>query len=482
MEKVRVRFAPSPTGPLHIGGARSALFNYLYAKQNGGDFIVRIEDTDRERSSRESEENIKASLRWLGINWNEGVDVGGPHQPYRQMERLHTYEEAVNRLLETGDAYYCYCTEEEIEAEKEACRKEGKMPLYSGKCRHLTPEEIEAKKAAGIKPTIRFHVKEGAPIVIHDLVRGDVQFERDGIGDFVIVKSDGIPVYNFAVVVDDHLMGITHVLRGEEHLSNTPRQAVIYEALGWEMPTFGHISLILGKDRTKMSKRNGDVSCVAYQEHGYLPEALVNFLALLGWAPEGEEEIFSLEEMIQQFSLDRVSKSPAVFDLEKLKWMNQQYIKKLSAEELADLLDPYLEGEAFSPEQRLLFAETMSNHIATLEECREYLPLIKGKLAPVTDAGLLEILHQETVPLVLKSFYEKMNEAETFDAAAAKAALKKIRKENKLGGAQVFMPVRIATTGEQHGPDIDKLISLMGKETFTARLQQTANQLGIALD
>jgi nondiscriminating glutamyl-tRNA synthetase len=481
MEKVRVRFAPSPTGPLHIGGARSALFNYLYAKQNNGDFVVRIEDTDRERSSKESEENIKASLRWLGIDWNEGIDVGGPHEPYRQMERLQTYQDAVNKLLETGYAYYCYCTEEEIEAEKEACRKAGKMPMYSGKCLHLTEEEIAAKKAAGIKPTIRFHVKDGDPIVIHDLVRGDVQFERDGIGDFVIVKSDGIPVYNFAVVVDDHLMEISHVLRGEEHLSNTPRQAVIYEALGWEMPTFGHISLILGKDRTKMSKRNGDVSCVAYQEHGYLPEALVNFLALLGWSPEGEEEMFTIEQMISLFSLDRVSKSPAVFDIDKLKWMNQQYIKKLSAEDLAELLKPYLESTGLAGERLLLFAETMSNHICTLEECKDYLPLIQGGIAEISDEALLDILHQETVPLVLKSFYEKLSTAEVFDAAAVKTALKQIRKENKLGGAQVFMPVRIALTGEQHGPDIDKLVALMGRETYEARLKQTANQLGIEL-
>lgn len=481
MEKVRVRFAPSPTGPLHIGGARSALFNYLYAKQNGGDFVVRIEDTDRERSSKESEENIKASLRWLGIDWNEGIDIGGPNAPYRQMERLNTYEDAVNKLLETGYAYYCYCTEEEIEAEKEACRKAGKMPLYSGKCLHLTEEEIAERKAQGIKPTIRFHVKGDAPIVIHDLVRGDVQFERDGIGDFVIVKSDGIPVYNFAVVVDDHLMNITHVLRGEEHLSNTPRQAVIYEALGWEMPTFGHISLILGKDRTKMSKRNGDVSCVAYQEKGYLPEALVNFLALLGWAPEGEEEMFTIDEMIEQFSLDRVSKSPAVFDIDKLKWMNQQYIKKLDVAELAELLKPYLADTDLEGERLQLFAETMSNHISTLEECREYLPLIQGDIAEITDPEMLEILQAETVPLVLKSFYEKVNEAETFDAAAAKSALKKIRKENKLGGKEVFMPVRIAVTGEQHGPDIDKLIALMGKETYEARLKKTAKALGIEL-
>ncbi len=479
--KVRVRFAPSPTGPLHIGGARSALFNYLYAKQNDGDFVVRIEDTDLERSSRESEENIKNSLRWLGIDWNEGIDLGGPYAPYRQMERLATYEEAAQKLIEAGYAYYCYCTEEEIEAEREAARAANKMPIYSGKCRNLAPAEIEAKKAAGIKPVLRFHVKDGAPLVVHDLVRGDVTFERDGIGDFVIVKSDGIPVYNFAVVVDDHLMDITHVLRGEEHLSNTPRQVVLYEALGWEMPTFGHISLILGKDRTKMSKRNGDVSVTAYQDHGYLPEALINFLALLGWAPEGEEELFTMDELIQSFSLDRVSKSPAVFDLDKLKWVNAQYLKKLPTEELAKYLAPYVEAEGITGQRLQLFAETMANHISTFEECREFLPLFLGQGQAITDSHLLEVLSAETVPQVLRLFAAKVAAAGNLEPATIKTALKQVRKELSLGGAQVFMPIRIALTGAEHGPDVDKLIALMGQEIYQARLNNIAKQLGIAL-
>ena len=479
-ERVRVRFAPSPTGPLHIGGARSALFNYLYAKQNGGDFVVRIEDTDLERSSKASEENIKASLRWLGINWNEGIDVGGPHEPYRQMERLDTYRAATQQLIDAGYAYYCYCTEEEIAAEREAALAKGEMPIYSGKCRHLTEEEIAAKKAAGIKPVVRFHVKDGEPLLIHDLVRGNVSFERSGIGDFVIVKSDGIPVYNFAVVVDDHLMGITHVLRGEEHLSNTPRQAVLYEALGWEMPTFGHISLILGKDRSKMSKRNGDVSVTAYQDHGYLPEALINFLALLGWAPEGEEELFTMDELVQQFSLDRVSKSPAVFDIEKLKWMNAQYLKKLSTEELAAHLAPYVAEAGIDGERLNLFAETMRNHISTFEECKDYLPLFMGPVE-VTDAHLLEVLSAEMVPQVIRLFAEKIKAAGDLEPATIKTALKQIRKELGLGGAQVFMPIRIALTGAEHGPDVDKLIALMGPEVYQQRLQAITKQLGISL-
>ncbi len=467
MDKVRVRFAPSPTGPLHIGGARSALFNYLFAKRNHGDFIVRIEDTDLERSSRASEENIKESLHWLGIDWNEGIDVGGCHAPYRQMERLNTYTEAAQRLLDTGKAYYCYCSEEEIEQERQAALARGEMPNYSGRCRHLTAAERGAKEAQGIKPVIRFHVEPGEAVHIADLVRGDVYFERDGIGDFVIVKSDGIPVYNFAVVVDDHLMEISHVLRGEEHLSNTPRQIVLYEALGWETPAFGHISLILGKDRSKMSKRNGDVSVVNYQDAGFLPEALVNFLALLGWAPEGEEEIFSMKQLEESFSLDRVSKSPAVFDMDKLKWLNGQYLHQLSSEVVAAKIAPYVDGIA----QLELLADTLKNHLNTFSEVKDFLPLFQGEAALPMDEEAAEVLKEETVPQVLTLFQEKAAALEEFSAAGIKGILKAVRKETGLGGASVFMPVRVALTGTKHGPDIDKLAALMGRDILMKRLE-----------
>ena len=298
MSKIRVRFAPSPTGPLHIGGARSALFNFLFAKKNQGDFIVRMEDTDRDRSSRESEENIIAALKWLAIDWNEGISVGGEFGPYRQMERLSTYQDAVNQLIEDGYAYYCYCSEEELEAERQALIAKGETPGYLGHCRNLSDAERKAKEEAGVKPVIRFKVPDDVELSIDDLVRGKVVFNSNEIGgDYVIVKSDGIPTYNFAVVCDDHLMKISHILRGEEHLSNTPRQLLIYQALGWEEPIFAHISLILGKDRSKMSKRHGSVSVVNYQNEGYLPEALVNFLALLGWSPDSEEEFFTMEQL-----------------------------------------------------------------------------------------------------------------------------------------------------------------------------------------
>lgn len=291
---LKVRFAPSPTGPLHIGGARSALFNYLLARRENGVFIVRSEDTDLERSSRESEHNILEALRWLKIEWNEGIEVGGDNGPYRQTERLDLYREYTKKLIESGHAYSCYCSEEELEEERQALIAKGETPRYLGKCRHLTEEQKAKYEAEGRKPVIRFRVPEGQKIVIHDHVRGEVVFDSDGIGDYVIVKSDGIPTYNYAVVIDDTTMKITHVIRGEEHLSNTPRQILIYEALDLKVPEFAHISLILNTEGRKMSKRDGDTAVIDYQAKGYLPEAVVNFIALMGWAPPGEEEFLHL--------------------------------------------------------------------------------------------------------------------------------------------------------------------------------------------
>jgi nondiscriminating glutamyl-tRNA synthetase len=329
MKKTRVRFAPSPTGPLHIGGARSALFNYLFAEHTGGDLVLRIEDTDLERSKREYEDEIIASLQWLGLSWSEGVGVGGENSPYRQTERLDIYKKYAAELLEKGHAYYCFCTPEELEQEREDLLAGGEMVRYSGKCSRLTPAQVQEKLQAGIKPSIRFRAPQNKIYIVNDLVRGQVSFESDNTGDFIIVKSDGIPTYNFAVVIDDVLMGITHVVRAEEHLSNTPRQLMIYDALNFPRPEFAHISLILGSDRQKMSKRHGATSLIQYREMGYLPEAMFNFLALLGWSPEGEQEILPAADIIKGFTLHGIQK-PAVFDLDKLNWINQQYLKKLS--------------------------------------------------------------------------------------------------------------------------------------------------------
>ncbi|MDD6958848.1 MAG: glutamate--tRNA ligase, partial [Dialister sp.] len=333
-KKLKVRFAPSPTGPFHIGGARSALFNWLVARHADGTFLVRIEDTDLKRSTKESEENIKDSLKWLGMNWDEGIDVGGPHGPYRQTERLDLYKKEVQRLLDEGKAYYCYCSAEELEKSRKAQLDAGKTPIYDEHCRHLTEEEKAKYEAEGRKPVVRLKVRKDGVFAFDDMVRGHVEFQAAGVGDFIIMKSDGIPVYNFAVVIDDAFMEVTHVIRAEEHLSNTPRQLAIYEALGYKPPKFGHISLILGEDHKKMSKRHGATSVTEYRNMGYLPEAVVNYLALLGWTPKGEQEIFTEEELIKQFSMKRVSSNDAVFDINKLNWINFQYMKKLDADQL----------------------------------------------------------------------------------------------------------------------------------------------------
>lgn len=489
MEKIRVRFAPSPTGPLHIGGARSALFNYLFARQNNGNFILRMEDTDLERSSKESEENIKDSLKWLGITWDEGIDVGGPHGPYRQTERLDIYQKAIDRLLQDGHAYYCYCSEEECEAERQALMAKGETPRYLGKCRQLTEEGKKQFEEEGRKPVIRFRVPDNQMVRIDDLVRGEVTFETREMGDFIIVKSDGIPTYNFAVVIDDAEMGITHVLRGEEHLSNTPRQILVYDALGLKKPKFAHVSLILGKDRSKMSKRHGSTSVVAYKNQGYLPEALVNFLALLGWAPTGEEEIFTLEELTERFSLERVSKSPAVFDMEKLKWINGHYIRNMPLEHLKEMAVPYLKEAGFLKENNIeedsladLVISTLKNYLSCLGDIKEKIELFKGTTVTFENDEAKNILNQEHVPMVVNLFAQKIWASEELKSENVKAVLKSIRKETKLGGGQVFMPIRVALTGQMHGPDLDKLAAILGKDVIIARLNNSAEQTGFAID
>ena len=482
---VKVRFAPSPTGPLHIGGARSALFNYLFAAGKGGTFILRIEDTDLERSSRESEKNIIEALRWLGISWNEGIEVGGENGPYRQTERLHIYEEYTEKLLNARQAYFCYCTEEELEQERQEQLSRGETPRYSGKCRSLTPEQRQAYEAEGRKPSVRFIVPPGRQIEINDLIRGQVVFDSDGIGDFIIVKSDGIPTYNYAVVIDDLLMGVTHVIRGEEHLPNTPRQVLIYEALGAKAPDFAHISLILNTEGRKMSKRDGDTAVVDYANKGYLPQAVVNFIAFLGWSPSGEQEFFNLEELTREFSLEKVSKSPAVFDLNKLNYINSHYLKQTPNEELVDLCLPFLReqglftGELTAEDREWIkcFIGAVKEKINNLSEIKEYTKYFTGTEVDRLDPEARSILQTETFPAVLELFKQKIGAREVLDPDNAKAILKEITKELKLKGKDVFMPIRVAVTGMMHGPDLDVILALLGKENILARLEKTVSQI-----
>ncbi|WP_100400577.1 glutamate--tRNA ligase [Bacillus sp. FJAT-44742] len=484
-KEVRVRFAPSPTGHLHIGGARSALFNYLFARSQNGKFILRIEDTDQARNLETATEKLMASLKWLGIEWDESVDIGGEYGPYRSMERMDIYTKYIEQLLEEGKAYYCYMTEEELAAEREAQLAKGQAPKYSGRDRNLTAEQRKAYEEKGIKPVIRFLVKEGEKVVIDDAVRGEVTFETDGIGDFVIARGDGVPTYNFAVVVDDHLMKISHVIRAEEHLSNAPRQALVFEAFGWEKPKFAHASLILNPDRQKMSKRDESIMQFVeqYKNLGYLPEAIVNFLALLGWSPVGEEEIFTMDELIEQFSLERVSKAPAVFDTDKLAWMNNQYVKEADTERLTDLAVPHFQEagklpESLDTEQREWVKKLVSLYQEQMHYAAEIVELtdlfFKTEIEYNEDAK--EVLAEEQVPEVMKQFSEEIDALEGFEPADVKKAVKATQKATGQKGKKLFMPIRVAVTGQTHGPELPHAISLLGPDVVKARLRQAVNQ------
>jgi nondiscriminating glutamyl-tRNA synthetase len=480
-DHVRVRYAPSPTGHLHIGGARTALFNYLVARNEGGQFIIRIEDTDQSRHMESGIDNQLNGLKWLGVEWDESVDIGGPYSPYRQTERLSLYQPYLERLLAEGHVYKCYCSEAEIEAERAEQEARGETPKYSGRCRHLSDHDKLAFELEGRVPSIRFHVPEHEVIAFHDHIRGDVSFETDGIGDYIIVRPDGIPTYNFAVVMDDYLMKITRVIRGEEHLSNTPRQILLYQALGFEVPEFAHLALILNQDRKKMSKRDESIIqfIEQYQELGYLPEAVLNFMVLLGWSPGGEEEIFTKDELIEQFRMDRFAKSPAVFDTEKLKWMNNHYIKKADPQRIVDLCVPHLQKAGYLPSALDEQGKQLAYDLVTLyQEQLSYAAEIVELAAlffqdePSFDDEALAVLAEPQVPAVLRAFKGFVSdENESFLPEAIGAMLKLTQAEAGVKGKQLFMPIRVALTGALHGRDLNRTLALLGREKVISRLQ-----------
>jgi nondiscriminating glutamyl-tRNA synthetase len=477
--EIRVRYAPSPTGHLHIGNARTALFNYLYARSKGGKFIIRIEDTDQKRNIEGGEESQLKYLKWLGMDWDEGVDVGGKYGPYRQSERNDIYQKYYNELLEKGLAYKCYCTEGEIEKEREEQMAKNETPHYSGKCRHLTVQEQQQLEAEGRQPSIRFKVPQGKTFSFDDMVKGQVSFESDGIGDHVIVKKDGIPTYNFAVTIDDHLMEISHVLRGDDHISNTPKQLMIYEALGWTPPIFGHMTLIVNESRKKLSKRDESIIqfIEQYEELGYIPEALFNFIALLGWSPEGEEEIFTKEEFINIFDPNRLSKSPALFDKQKLAWMNNQYMKQIELDRVVEFALPHLIKSGCVKETRTEEENAWVHELIALNQERmsygaeivELSELFFNEEVRV-DEEAKEILAEEQVPEVLSAFLTEIENLEPFTAEEIKKAVKTVQKSTGHKGKKLFMPLRVATTGQMHGPDLMKTIELLGKEKVKTRV------------
>ncbi|MBP2002610.1 nondiscriminating glutamyl-tRNA synthetase [Paenibacillus shirakamiensis] len=480
MTEVRVRYAPSPTGHLHIGNARTALFNYLYARSLGGTFIIRIEDTDTKRNIEGGEQSQLKYLRWLGMDWDESVDVGGNYGPYRQTERLDLYRTYWQELLDKDLAYRCYCTEEELEKEREEQTARGEMPRYAGQHSRLTQEQQQAFEAEGRVASIRFRVPEDKTYAFDDMVKGPISFESNVSGDFVIVKKDGIPTYNFAVAVDDHLMKISHVLRGEDHISNTPRQLMIYEALGWEPPVFGHMTLIYGDNHKKLSKRDESVIqfIEQYDQLGYLPEAMFNFIALLGWSPEGEEEIFSKEELISIFDAHRLSKSPAVFDKQKLAHINNVYIKKADPERIAELAIPQLQKASRLPaelsEEKLEWAKALvalyQEQMTSASEITELSDVFfRTHLELESDAAV--VLSEPQVPDVLRAFVDKIEASSEFTAQHMAVLIKEVQKETGFKGKQLFMPIRVALTGQTHGRDLNQTIYLLGRDRVIDRLK-----------
>jgi nondiscriminating glutamyl-tRNA synthetase len=461
---LRVRFAPSPTGHLHVGNARTALFNWLLAHGQDGTFILRIEDTDAERSTRESEVSILEDLRWLGLDWDEGPDVDGQHGPYRQSERLHLYASYANELLAGGHAYHCFCSPQALETERQARLAAGRPPRYAGTCRDLPDETVRARLAAGERPVIRFRVPEAGEVAFEDVVRGEVSFNTEVIGDPVLVRSDGRPAYNFAVVVDDALMGITHVIRGEDHISNTPRQVLLYQALGFTPPRFAHLSLVMGPDHTPLSKRHGATSVAEFRERGYLPEALLNYLALIGWSPGDGEELLPIDELARRFALEDVGHSAGVFDREKLAWMNRHYMKVAAPSRLAAESARYFVARGFlrrrTPEALEYLADVLLpmavGSVDRLEEIPDRLRFIfdYDAQASLARPDVASVLHEPGAREVLAALPAAI-EGSLGDREAFRAMAARVRVQTGAKGKALFHPIRVALTGEAGGPELD---------------------------
>ncbi|MDE2058433.1 MAG: glutamate--tRNA ligase [candidate division NC10 bacterium] len=481
MSKVRVRFAPSPTGYLHVGGARTALYNWLFARHENGDFILRIEDTDAERSTDESTTTILEALRWLGLDWDEGPEVGGPVGPYRQAERLKLYQEYAQKLLDEGKAYYCTCTPEELETRRKTALAAGTSPKYDGRCRQ---RGNDLGGVGGRGAVVRLLVGEDGSIEIADLVHGPIRFETGDLDDFILLRSDGMPTYNFAVVVDDVLMGITHVIRGDDHISNTPRQITLYEALGLSIPYFAHIPMILGPDRTRLSKRHGATSALAYQQMGYLPEAVVNYLVRLGWS-YGDQEIFTQDELIRYFSLEKVGKTPAVFDPVKLEWLNGQYIKKTAPDRLTMLLRPFWEAAGVSREEMDQRGEGWLQRVGGLfqERARTLTELASssrfvfdGKIERDKSA-VRKVLTTEAKERI-RALVPEIEALPTFTAAPLESLFRTRGTALGLKLVDLAQPFRVALSGKTVSPPIFPIMELMGWDAVRSRVEEALEEAG----
>jgi glutamyl-tRNA synthetase len=459
---MRVRFAPSPTGHLHVGNARTALFNWLLARHGGGTFILRIEDTDTERSTRESERAIVEDLRWMGLNWDEGVEAGGTMGPYRQSERLEIYADHADQLLDNGGAYYCFCSPEKLEADRQALLAQGLPPRYVGTCRSLAPDIADERISAGERPVIRLRVPQNREVVFDDIVRGRVAFHTDVIGDPVLVRSDGMPAYNFAVVIDDALMQVTHVVRGEDHISNTPRQILLYEAFGWRPPQFAHVSLVMGPDHTPLSKHHGATSVAEFRAKGYLPEALVNYLALIGWSPGEGQEVLPLDELARRFELSHVAHSAGVFDEDKLAWVNRHYLSTAEPDRLVDESLRYLR-EAGVVESELSDAGRawLKDVIPAVAKSIDRLTTIPSRLttifSPSYDRAPALLIEGERA--VIQALADELaHSPRLVDREAFRALADRMKQRTSRKGRAVFNPIRIAITGASVGPEHDLLV------------------------
>jgi nondiscriminating glutamyl-tRNA synthetase len=469
MENVRVRFAPSPTGLLHVGNARTALFNWLFARQQKGTFILRVEDTDIERSALEYEEQLKKDLIWLGLDWDEGPDIGGSFGPYRQSLRLDIYREHTQRLLEEGKAYHCFCAPEDLERErKEALERDG-VAIYSGKCERIPYEKALKRIRDGEKAAVRLRTPDRGELVFQDLVRGEIVFDMSLIGDAILVRSSGLPAYNFAVVVDDSLMKITHVIRGEDHLSNTPRQILLYRALSLVLPKFAHLSMVMGKDNARLSKRHGATAVDQFQKDGILAPALFNYLALLGWAPPDDKEVLSQDDLIRFFDLKKVSRSAAIFDYDKLYWINRQHARALPVREMAEMVCPHMIATGFLPRDMTdAHWDWLEKVVGTFVERVNTLADFPSQAATLFEYSPMEMSEEikkemegECASKVIDRFEQKIKVIDRFDYDQFVVFTQEIKQETGCKGKDLYHPLRIALTTQSSGLDLDKFIPLV---------------------
>jgi len=480
MEEVRVRFAPSPTGYLHIGGARTALFNYFFARKHNGKFILRIEDTDRERLKEDSVSQIISSMKWLGIDWDEGPEVGGEYGPYFQSERFNIYQKEAKRLIDEGKAYYCFCSEEDIQKEREQ-QKDLRVPYrYSGKCSSLSREEIEKKLKEGKPHVVRIRIPREGKTIVEDMIRGTVTFDNSQLDDYIILKSNNMPTYNFACVVDDHFMKISHIIRAEEHLSNTPKQVLIYKALGYEIPNFAHIPMILAPDRSKLSKRHGATSVNEFKEQGYLKEALVNYLTLLGWSPDGDEEIFNVKDTIREFSLNKVSKTAAVYDVNKLTWINGIYLRTLDLDYITKetipfliergLINRYEIEEKYDYIKRVV--DAVREKVKLLSEIADASVYFFKDIDEYDPKGVKKRFMKDNVVELLTKGMEVLENTSDFSVESVEKAYRNLIEELGINGGDIIHPTRLALTGRTVGPGLFDIISILGKEECLKRMSK----------